>query len=290
MKRPIQVTRSNKPSMFKYFFYSLQMFRSRQFTNSGKFEKKLETKLSLRFNCPHVILMANGTLPLIFLLSQLPKGSTVLTTPFSFIATTSSAMFSGLSVEYVDIDPITLMPSGGAVQDILESKAISAILITQVYGRNEGIREIEAIAKEFDVPFYVDASHSFDVYDDLGTSIYTVGDAATSSFHATKLFSTAEGGAIFTRSPEIARKAQIWKNFGFDNGGISSIGVNAKMSELSAIFGLASIGKVDREMARRKRLVKTYKNSIGIDKVEFVNSPNNSYFPVIFPSHEKNSK
>ena len=290
MKKPIQVTRSASPNFIRYLMYSTQMFRSRSFTNGGRFESKLEKSLSDRFDIPNVVLMSNGTMPILFLLSQLPRNSTVLTTPFSFVATTSSIFFSNLRVRYVDIDESTLLPSLKSVSDAVNANSIDAILLTQVYGKFDGLHEIQEFAKEKNIPLYIDASHSFDVFDDSGNSVFKMGDASTTSFHATKLLSTAEGGALFTSSDRVAQEARRWKTFGYESGQIVSVGINAKMSELSAIFGLASIDRVTNEILRRKKIANHYRNGILRDDLIFVNSPNCSYLPVIFPTREETNE
>lgn len=287
MKKPIQVIRSAAPNFIRYVLLSIQMFNSRSFSNGGQFEKKLGNLLSSRFDIPNVVLMSNGTMPILFLLSRLPKNTIVLTTPFSFVATTSSIYFSHLNVKYVDIDEDTLLPSVDAVADAIKENSIGAILLTQVYGKFEGLQEIEELAKQRKIPFYVDASHSFDVFDTFGQSVFKIGDASTTSFHATKLLSTAEGGALFTSSNELAQEARSWKTFGYENGEIKGVGINAKMNELSAIFGLASIDRVRNEISRRRKLANRYRHWVNRTDLIFVHSPNCSYFPLIFPTREE---
>ena len=284
--KPIQVTRGIRPSFFRFIFYALKIINSRIFTNSGRFEKMLEKKLQERFNIDHVVLMANGTLPIQALLARIPKNKVIITTPFSFIATTSTVLYSNLEPLFVDIDLDTLLPSPTELEALLMTNDVGAVLVTQIYGRTDGCEKLEEVCREFNIPLYFDASHSFDVLSKEGGSAYALGHASTASFHATKVFSTAEGGALFTNDASLAEFARNWKNFGIVNGNIVSIGINAKMSELSAAFGLSVLPRLERDYLRRRQLAKYYEKELQSKQLRIVKSPNYSYFPLILPSNE----
>ena len=279
----IQVTLANRPSLFRTLCVYLKILRSRVYTNDGPNVKELEKILAQNLGFKHVVLMANGTMPIQFLMSRLPDNSKVLTTPFSFVATSSAIVESRLKPVFIDIDE-SLLIDPELVLSKIDDEQVSAILLTFVYGKSEGIEDIIKVAKTFDKPVYVDASHSFSLQPTLGDIPYC--EAFTMSFHATKVFSTIEGGAILTNHDTLAFEAKKWRNFGIDNGKIEGVGINGKMSEFHAAFGVKLFGDMARELERRKKLAANYEKMIRNTQIELVKSPSFSYFPILFKSED----
>ena len=286
MHKKIFVTRPAMPNLNLLLKGLAKLILSRTWTNDGPFVKSFESQLAKLWNVKHVVSMANGTMPLLFLASRFPKGSKVLTTPFSFVATSSSLILNGLEIGFVDIDSNTLTPPPAAVRKKLLEGTYSGMLFTHVYGKNCDIGELEELAREFGVPLYFDASHSFGVRYE-GDSVFSRGGASTTSFHATKLLSAGEGGALITNDSRLADAARVWRNFGISDGALKGLGLNAKMTEFSALLGLSNLKGAFREIRRREKLSITYKESLsGAKGIEFVSSPNYSYQPVIFDTEK----
>jgi dTDP-4-amino-4,6-dideoxygalactose transaminase len=277
------VTKPVSPSKWRLTFYFLDILQSRIYTNDGKYLRWLESDLRKRWNVKHVVVMSNGTLPLICLLEMLGRNKKILTTPFTFVATTNAILASGNFPIFVDIDRETLLPSVEAIEEYLNRGEISAVLLTQVFGIVPDYERIQALSKRYNVPVFFDSSHSFGVETKSG-SAYGIGHATSASFHSTKIFSTIEGGAVITNDSAIFEYAKAWRNFGITNGEISQQGINAKMHEFSAAFGLAVLPRMKSEMVRRRNLFEKLRKIVSSDSVRVVNSPNASYFPIVFRS------
>jgi dTDP-4-amino-4,6-dideoxygalactose transaminase len=280
--RHVQVTKPTRFSTFGFLWTILKVVASKQFTNSGPCVRELEQRLSARFNLKNIVLMNNGTTPLLFLLSRLKPGSVVLTTPFSFVATSSVIKTMGHVVKFVDIDPDLGLISIPAVKSALEARGIDAMLFTHVYGNPGEVDRLEGLSREFDVPLYFDGAHAVGVMHD-GESLLSYGAASTVSFHATKLVSAGEGGALVCADDRLAEEARRWINFGIYAGTIHGVGINGKMSELQAALGLSTLKSMDREIVRRQRLVHWYREEMPKDTV-FIVSPNFSYIPILLPN------
>ena len=283
--KQIFITKPISPSKLRLFLYFSDILHSRIYTNDGKYLRKLESDLQKLWSVKHVVIMTNGTMPIISLLEMIGKNKKILTTPFSFVATTNAIIASGNKPVFVDIERDTLIPSPEAIDEALRAGDISCVLLTQVFGLVPDYRAIESICKTHGVPLFFDSSHSFGVQVDSG-SAYGIGNATTASFHSTKNFSTIEGGAIATNDSAIFNFAKSWRNFGFVNGEITRQGVNAKMHEFSAAFGLAVLPRMRREMTRRQKLFRSLKVVVESYPVTVIDSPNSSYFPVIFRTEE----
>lgn len=286
INKKVYVTKPISPSKWRLFIYFVDILKSRIYTNDGKYLRKLESSLQALWSVKYVVVMSNGTLPIICLLEMLGRGKKILTTPFTFVATTNAIIASGNLPVFVDIERDSLLPSPEAIKSALEAGDIAAVLLTQVFGLVPDHNELEAICREFGVPLYFDSSHSFGVQINTG-SAYGIGDATTASFHATKIFSTVEGGAVATSDPAIYEYAKSWRNFGIVNGEIRRQGVNAKMHEFSAAFGLAVLPRMKSELARRRRLFAKLKMVVQKHPLTIIESPNASYFPVVFQTEEK---
>ena len=276
----VQVTKPTRFSTWGFFWRVRKVIASRQFTNGGPQVKALETKLAEKFGLRNVVLMNNGTTPLLFLLSRLKPGSVVLTTPFSFVATSSAIKTMGLALQFVDINPVSGHISLPDVKSALESGTVDAMLFTHIYGNPGEVEGLMDLSSSFNVPLYFDGAHAIGVMH-KGESLLSYGAASTVSFHATKLVSAGEGGALMTGDDDLAAEARHWINFGIQAGNIHAIGINGKMSELQAALGLATLESLDREVERRRRLVRRYQNEMP-EELTFFDSPNFSYIPVLF--------
>ncbi len=277
-RQRINVTRAVRPSRLRTIFHINKVLNSRWYTNDGSYLKKFELELCDQFDLHHAVVMTNGTLPLLGLLQQYNPGQ-VLTTPFSFVATTSSILMSGHTPVFVDIDQKTLQVSIPELEKLLENNTFKAMLFTHVYGRPENISELERISQKYQVDLLFDASHCVGVKY-LGKSVFEYGKASTLSLHATKILSSTEGGVVFTKDDLLAAKMREWRNFGISNGEISSVGINAKMNEFSSVLGLESLRTLNQELSRRKEIAYLYFKELS-QYVEIVHSPNSSYFPIL---------
>ncbi|WP_029036018.1 DegT/DnrJ/EryC1/StrS family aminotransferase [Salinimicrobium xinjiangense] len=286
----INVTKTFLPPLKKYQKYLKQIWESNQIANGGKLWYELQATLKEYLDSPNLILTSNGTLPIQIALKTLAKNGEVITTPFSYVATTAAIVWENCTPVFVDIHPKYLTIDETKIEAAITDKT-TAILATHVFGNPCNVEEIERIAKKHRLKVIYDAAHCFAVkYKDQ--SIFNYGDVSTCSFHATKIFHTGEGGAMFCKDPQLYEELFYRHNFGHKSATeFSGLGINAKMSELQAAMGLAVLPYVDSDIEQRKRvydfyreaLIDTQLNMIKLrDGVEW----NYSYFPVIF-SDEK---
>lgn len=283
MKRIVNVTKAMHPKKIPYMIKHFNLLRSHWYTNDGICVRNLEKELANRWEVKNVIIMANGTLPLIFLMENLPKQSKVATTPFSYIATASSIKAAGHRPVFIDLVESSMHVDFDILETSIKNGDVDAILLTNVYGIMPDLVALEKLKITYKLPVYLDASHSFGVAYN-GKSALSFGDASTISFHATKIFSTIEGGALVTNDDSLADAARKWRNFGISNGEIEALGINAKMSEFHALFGLQLLPLMSKEIKRRQELILRYKEIFKDTNVRVVDSPNGSYAPVIFPT------
>jgi dTDP-4-amino-4,6-dideoxygalactose transaminase len=283
----INVTKPVKPHIIKLLFYWGKILRSNWFTNDGEFVRKFENRLRIHAGVEHCVVMSNGTLPLVALLSTIKRGGNILTTPFTFSATSHAIYAAGHRPIYVDINAENLQVDLELLIDTLGSNDISGVLLTHVYGRAEGIEAIIEVVKPLNIPIFFDAAHAVGVRHGA-KSLFDYGNASTLSMHATKILSSVEGGCIFTNDEKLASDMREWRNFGMNNGQVVSRGTNAKMSEFHAAFGLASFDRLDRELKRRAVIKETYSTELQkCSDIKFINSPNNSYFPILVSNETK---
>ncbi|HPZ18495.1 MAG TPA: DegT/DnrJ/EryC1/StrS family aminotransferase [Fervidobacterium sp.] len=288
----INVTRSIMPDAEKYHSYIDKLWGTRWLTNNGEYLVQLEQKLGERFsvNC---ITVPNGTLALLIgiQLFDFEIGSEIITTPFSFVATTSSILWQRYKPVFVDIDSETFNIDVSKIEEKITDKT-KAILAVHVFGNPCDVQAIEHVAKKYSLKVIYDAAHCFDVFYD-GKSIYKFGDVCAASFHATKVFHTIEGGALLSDNKELADKAKRLRNFGFDpNADIVDIGINAKMNEFQAAMGLLNLELVDEEIEKRKERYESYKELLRDIPVRFqkinpkLTKYNYIYMPVVFETKE----
>ena len=280
----IKVVRPFLPPKKKLFSLFNDIYKRNELTNNGKYVRELEDKLQNRFNIKNVILVANGTIGLQIAIRALGVTGEVITSPFSFIATTSSILWEKAKPIYADIDIDTYNINPREVSKKVSSKT-SAILPVHVFGNPCDIENINKIAKKRNLKVIYDASHCFDI-NFKNRSIFEFGDCSVASFHATKVFHTIEGGAIFTNNSQIANKIRSIINFGMKNKIITDIGTNAKMNEFEAAMGLSIFDSAQKAKNKRKLLYANYKNalknSFQLQKWDQFTNNNFSYFPIVF--------
>lgn len=259
-------------------------------TNRGQLVKELELKLQNYLSSAPLLATTNGTLPLQIALKVLAKQGEVITTPFSYVATTSSIVWEHCTPVFVDIDPEHLTIDETKIEAAITSKT-TAILATHVFGNPCAVEEIEQIAQKHQLAVIYDAAHGFGV-NYHGKSLFNYGDVSTCSFHATKLFHTGEGGALFCKNEKLMQQLYFHHNFGHNGPEkFEMLGVNAKMSELQAAMGLAVLPYMEEIITKRKVVVEAYNeflNLNGLKKIKIREGTqwNYSYYPVIFKNEE----
>lgn len=286
----INVTKVYLPNKEKYKKYVDKIYKSGWITNYGPLVQKLEKRLAKYLGVKNIVLTSNGTSALEIAYRTLELNNEVITTPFSFVATTSSLVTNGLKPIFADIDEDTLNIDSKSIEKIITPNT-SAIVPVHVFGNACEIEKIDTIAKENNLKVVYDASHTFGVnYNDK--SILNYGDISTLSFHATKLFHTIEGGALIINDDSLVEKARYLINFGIENQeSIPHLSTNAKMNEFEAAMGLCVLDEIEIINKKRKKLYKRYTKELnGIVKLQQQNkksTKNYSYFPIIFESEDQ---
>lgn len=286
----INVTKTYLPNIDKYKNYIDEIYASGQVTNNGPMLKRLEKRLAEYLGVKNLILVANGTVALEIAYRTLELKGFAITTPFSFVATTSSLVTNGLLPIFVDIDSKTLNIDPKKIEEKITPNT-SAIVATHVFGNPCDVEAIEEIAKKYKLKVVYDGAHTFGVnYKNKNVANY--GDITTLSFHATKLFHSIEGGALIINDDELVQKARYLINFGIKNTEeIPHLGTNAKMNEFEAAMGLCVLDDIEEIKNSRKEVYETYKKELdGIVQFQEQNensTQNYSYFPVVFKSEEQ---
>ncbi|MGB7842306.1 MAG: DegT/DnrJ/EryC1/StrS family aminotransferase [Salinimicrobium sp.] len=287
----IHVTKTFLPPLEEYQKYLEQIWESNQIANGGKLWYELQAKLKDYLDSPDLILTANGTLPLQIALKVLAGNGEVITTPFSYVATTAAIVWENCTPVFVDIHPDYLTIDETKIEAAITEKT-TAILATHVFGNPCNIEEIDRIAKKHDLKVIYDAAHCFGVKF-KGESIFNFGDVSTCSFHATKIFHTGEGGAMFCKDPELFKKLFYSHNFGHKGeSGFHGLGINAKMSELQAAMGLAVLPYLPELIEARKHVVQQYEKKLDFAEMNKIliregTFWNFSYYPVIFKNEKQ---
>jgi dTDP-4-amino-4,6-dideoxygalactose transaminase len=287
----INVTQTFLPPQEEYNNIVKRAWDKIWLTNRGELTIELEQKLKVYLKIENIIITNNGTIPLQIALKLLANGGEVITTPFSYVATTAAIVWENCTPIFVDIHPEYLTIDETKIEAAITSKT-TAILATHVFGNPCNVKAIEEIAKKHNLKVIYDAAHSFGVKYN-GKSLFDFGDISTCSFHATKLFHTAEGGAIFCNDKDLFHKLFYSHNFGH-NGPLDfyGLGINAKISELQTAMGLALFPYMDHIMVERKKVVSFYLQNLNFSilktiKIREKTDWNNSYFPVIFETEEQ---
>ncbi len=290
----INVTKTFLPPQTEYVAILKRAWDTLWMTNRGVLVQELEAKLKDYLQVPNIIATTNGTLPLQIAIKALGLTGEIITTPFSYVATTSSIVWEGCTPVFVDIHPEYLTIDETKIEAAITPNT-SAILATHVFGNPCAVKEIEIIAKKHNLKVIYDAAHGFGVTY-KGQSIFNYGDVSTCSFHATKIFHTGEGGAIITNDENLYKKLYDAHNFGHDGPGIfSGVGINAKMSELQAAMGLTVLPYMEQIYKERKRVVNLYKKSLQESSIKLLKLReqthwNYSYFPIILNDEEQLKK
>jgi dTDP-4-amino-4,6-dideoxygalactose transaminase len=286
----INVTKTYLPDKEKYKQYIDEIYANGWVTNNGPLVRRLEKRLAEHLGVKNIVLVSNGTVALEIAYRTLGLKGFVVTTPFSFVATTSSLVTNGLLPIFADIDANTLNLDANKIEDAITPNT-SAILGVHVFGNACEVEEIERIAKRHDLKVIYDAAHAFDVkYKEQ--SLLNYGDISTLSFHATKLFHTIEGGALIIKDDDLVQKARYLINFGIKNAQeIPELGTNAKMNEFEAAMGLCVLDDIEEIKQKRKDILENYREELtGLVQFQKQNenaTENYSYFPVVFKSEEQ---
>lgn len=287
----ITVTSPLLPPLEELTPYLEDIWDRKWLTNSGHYHQKLEQELCKYLGVPYISLFSNGTLALITALQALELEGEVITTPYSFVATAHAIKWANLKPVFVDIDPTTFNVDPKKIEAAITDKTC-AILPVHVYGNPCDDASIQALAEKYDLKVIYDAAHAFGVKQN-GTSILNMGEMSMLSFHATKAYSTIEGGAIVCHTAEMKQKLDNFKNFGFESENeISTCGLNAKLNEVQAAFGLAVLNKVDAALTKRKNVYDLYTSKLSdvrgikVLKVKENTKHNYSYFPILVSALE----
>lgn len=288
----INVTKTFFPPIADYQKQVQRIWDNEWLTNRGALLLELEEKLTeyLALEQAKIIVMNNGTIPLQIALKLLANGGEVITTPFSYVATTAAIVWENCTPVFVDIHPDYLTIDETKIEEAITDKT-TCILATHVFGNPCNIEAIEAIANKHNLKVIYDAAHCFGVTYN-GKSIFEYGDISTCSFHATKLFHTGEGGALFAKNPELFHKCFYSHNFGH-NGPLDffGLGINSKISELQAAMGLCVLPYMEEIYNTRKAAVNYYNDNLNwseLTKIKLMDKItwNFSYYPILFESEE----
>jgi dTDP-4-amino-4,6-dideoxygalactose transaminase len=285
----INVTKTYLPSFEQYTATLKRAWNKSWITNNGELVQELELKLMQYLGVQHLLFTSNGTVPLQMALKVLGIKKEVITTPFSYVATTNSILWEGARPVFVDIDSHTLCIDADKIEAAITADT-EAILATHVYGIPCAIEKIDAIAKKYGLKVIYDAAHSFGcTYN--GKSLLSYGDISTCSFHATKVFHTGEGGCIIAKDEAIAKQLLLYRSFGHLGDDYFSIGINGKNSEFHAAMGLCNLPAIGEIIAARKQVYSEYNSRLNFKKIKqpvFSKNAdcNYAYYPVIFESEK----
>lgn len=289
--RQITVTAPLLPDLEEFNLLLKEIWDSKWITNNGSFHKRLEDALCEYLKVPYISLFTNGTLPLLTALQALRVTGEVITTPYSFVATTHSIWWNGCKPVFVDIDPAT----GNIDPDKIEAAITprtTAIMPVHVYGKPCDTKKIQKIADKYGLKVIYDAAHAFGV-EVNGESILNAGDMSTLSFHATKVYNTLEGGALVMHDAETKKRIDQLKNFGFTGEiTVEAPGINSKVDEVRAAYGLLNLRLVDDAIEARHQVAVRYREALRpVEGITFMDDMpgvkhNYSYFP-IFVDAEK---
>ena len=285
----LHVTKSFLPDLKEYVKYLEKIWDSHHLTNDGPFVKELEYKLGEFLEVENFIFVSNGTIALQLAIKGLDLKGNVLTTPFSYCATTNVLIWEGCKPIFVDIDPISLTVNTQQIKSLSELNSISGILTTHVYGNCGDLEEQEIISNHMGIPLIYDGAHAFGVKY-KGKSIFNYGTVSTCSFHATKVFHTIEGGAVMTNDHKLAEKIRGIRSFGHKNDDYFDIGINGKNSEFHAAMGLVNFDHFSTIKKHRENSSSLYDSLLKDPIIKYkYNSEldrNFSYYPIMFTSEE----
>ena len=287
----ITVTSPLLPGLEEFNEVLKEIWASKWITNNGRFHKLLEKELAAYLRVPYISLFTNGTLPLITALQALRISGEVITTPYSFVATTHSLWWNGIKPVFVDIDPRTGNIDPNKIEAAITPKT-TAIMPVHVYGKPCDTQRLQEIADKYGLKVIYDAAHAFGV-EINGESILNAGDMSTLSFHATKVYNTIEGGALVMHDETTKKRIDYLKNFGFaGETEIVAPGINSKMDEMRAAYGLLNLKQVDVAIEARHQVAIRYRNALrNVSGISFFDDMpgvkhNYSYFPIFINADE----
>lgn len=286
----IPVTQPFLPPKEDYVKYVDGIWKRQWLTNMGPLASQLEMELKDFLEVKHLLFVTNGTVAIQMAIKALELSGEIITTPFSFIATTSSIVWENCEPKFVDISPKSLCIDADKIEEAITEKT-SAILATHVYGNPCDVEKIEHIAKKHNLKVIYDAAHAFGVKVN-GKSIFEYGDVSTCSLHATKLYHSVEGGLIITKDAELLKKLAYIRNFGISGyDSFAELGLNGKNSEFHAAMGLANLNYIQDIHNKRKKLCEAYDEKLKNLKAEKIvwhhnANENYAYYPIVLESEE----
>ena len=290
-QKQITVTSPLLPDLEEFHGLLKEIWNSKWVTNNGQFHQQLEQALCAYLKVPYISLFTNGTLPLLIALQALRITGEVITTPYSFVATTHSIWWNGCKPVFVDIDPSNCGIDPDKIEAAITPRT-TAIMPVHCYGKPCDMERIQAIADKYGLKVIYDAAHAFGVEVD-GKSVLEQGDMATLSFHATKVYNTLEGGALVMHDAETKKRVDYLKNFGFaSETEVVAPGINSKMDEVRAAYGLLNLRQVDEAIEKRHQVAIKYREALrNVKGVRFFDDMpgvrhNYSYFPIFINAEE----
>ena len=291
MDNKITVTSPLLPNLDEFNEMLKEIWASKWITNNGQFHKQLEKALAEYLKVPYISLFTNGTLPLLTALQALRITGEVITTPYSFVATTHSIWWNGCKPVFVDIEEETCGIDPEKIEAAITPKT-TAIMPVHCYGKPVNTKAIQAIADKYGLKVIYDAAHAFGVEVD-GESVLNAGDMSTLSFHATKVYNTLEGGALVMHDEQTKKRIDYLKNFGFaGETEVVAPGINSKVDEVRAAYGLLNLKQVDQAIANRQKVANRYRETLrNVPGIRFFDDMpgvrhNYSYFPIFINAEE----
>lgn len=291
MQKQITVTTPLLPDLDEFSKMLKEVWESKWITNNGHFHQRLEEALCEYLKVPYISLFTNGTLPLLTALQALRISGEVITTPYSFVATTHSLWWNGIKPVFVDIDPSNCGMDPNCIEAAITPKT-TAIMPVHCYGKPCDVVRIQSIAEKYGLKVIYDAAHAFGVEID-GKSILEYGDLSTLSFHATKVFTTIEGGAMIMHDETTKQRIDYLKNFGFESETeVIAPGINSKMDEVRAVYGLLNLRQIDAAIEARHQVAIKYRAALrAVKGIRFFDDMpgvkhNYSYFPIFVNADE----
>nr|WP_275123631.1 DegT/DnrJ/EryC1/StrS family aminotransferase [Ancylomarina sp. DW003] len=291
MEKMVNVTSPVLPPLEEFIPMLEDIWESKWLTNNGKYHREFEDALARYLGVPHISIFSNGTLALITALQCFKITGEVITTPYSFVASSHALHWNGIAPVFADIDPVSLNLDPQKIEAAITSRT-TAIMPVHVYGNPCDVQAIQDIADTYGLKVIYDAAHAFNV-DINGHSVLNYGDVSILSFHATKVFNTIEGGAIICRDEATKKRIDYLKNFGFaGETKVIAPGINAKMNELQAAYGLLQLKRIDEAINQRKNITDLYRDLLkDVKGISFLNDMkgvkhNYSYFPIFVDESE----
>ena len=293
--KKIPVTQPFLPDLNEFIPYLEKIWENKWLTNNGPFHQQLEKELCKYLGVEYVSIFNNATIALITALQALRITGEVITTPYSFVATSHSILWNGLKPIFVDIDPETFNIDPKKIEEAITPET-TTIMPVHCYSNPCEVEAIQEIADNYGLRVIYDAAHAFGV-NYKGRSLLSYGDMSVLSFHATKVFNTFEGGAIIRQDAKLKQRIDRLKNFGIaDELTVTAPGINGKMSELNAAFGLVQLKHIDTAIQQRQKIDHMYREELssvnGIRMIEYVSAANSnfSYFPILIEKNYRMSR